>query len=153
MSVTWRDATHADEPRILELWNEQDTRFEGTQVPVDRPILFCPVDQRDAVCYPYQPPVIRVRVAEEEGVIQGFKYLEVVPEMCLVTGSREVMRSIGRELTEDAHWLKQKNFRSGWGLIPKKFISAFAHFLKPYPHIRPWTSLTPVGVNFEELGD
>lgn len=153
MSVIWRDATHADEARIRELWAEQETRFEGTSVPVDRPVLFRPVEERDGFCYPYQPPVLRVRVAEEDGVITGFVYFEAVPEACVVTGSREVMRTIGNELTVNGHWLKQRRFRTGWGLIPSKFAPTFAHFLKKYPHIRPWTSLTPVGINFEELGD
>lgn len=96
---------------------------------------------------------MHVAVAEEDGIVMGFQYTECIPEVCVVTGSREVMRTIGTRLTEEALWAKQEGFRSGWGLIPKKFINAFAHFLKRYPHIRPYRSLTPVGIDFEELGD
>jgi hypothetical protein len=151
--VVWRPATHADLPRIMELWRDQEARFSGTDVPVDYPQLFCPVEQKDAICFPYQPPILNVSVAEEDGVITGFQYSEAVVEVCLVTGSREVMRTMGTRLTEEAHKFKQLGFRSGWGLIPSKFVGAFAHFLKKYPHIRPWKSLTPVGINFNELGD
>ena len=153
MPVIWRDATHADLPRIQELWDEQEARFDGTGVPVDMPQLFYPEGETNHHFYPYCAPVLHVSVAEEDGVITGFQYSEAVPEVCVVTGSREVMRSIGDQLTREAHYFKSKGFRSGWGLIPAKFISAFAHFLKKYPHIRPWKSLTPVGINFQELGD
>jgi hypothetical protein len=153
MPVMWRPATHADLPRILELWTDQEQRFDGTGVGVDRPELFYPEGDIAQPFYPYRWPVMRVFVAEEDGVITGFRYTENVPEVCIVTGSREVMRSVGNELTREAHWAKEAGFRSGWGLIPKKFVTAFAHFLKNYPHIRPWRSLTPVGIDFSELGD
>lgn len=153
MSVTWRPATHADLPRILELWDEQERRFEGTGVPVDRPELFRTEGHSDRPWYPYCPPVVRVRVAERDGEIVMWKYQELVPETCIVGSDKEAMETIGNELTEDAHWLKSVGFRSGWGLIPKRFIGVFARFLRKHPHIRPWKSLTPVGVNFEELGD
>jgi hypothetical protein len=144
---------HADLPRILELWDEQDQRFAGTGVVPDRPQLFRPEGDSNHIWYPYCPPVIRVQVAEEDGVITGFKYQEAVLETCVVTGSTEVMKTMGLELTADAHWAKSYGFRSGWGLIPKKFVNAFARFLRAYPHIRPWRSLTPVGIDFKELGD
>jgi hypothetical protein len=151
--VVWRPATHADLPRIMELWDVQEGRFDGTGVSVDRPTLFYPEGETDHFGYPFKPPVLAVTVAEEDGVITGFQYSEAVVEVCLVTGSREVMRTMGTRLTEEAHKFKQLGFRSGWGLIPSKFVGAFAHFLKKYPHIRPWKSLTPVGINFNELGD
>lgn len=153
MSVIWRAAVHADLPRILELWDEQEERFDATGIPVDRPELFYAEGDIDRPFYPYRPPVLRVAVAEEDGVVTGWRYTEAVPEISVITGSREVMRSIGNELTREAHWAKAQGFRSGWGLIPKKFIGAFAHFLQRHPHIRPWRSLTPVGINFKELGD
>jgi hypothetical protein len=152
-TVTWRDAVHADLPRILELWAEQEHRFSGTGVGVDRPTIFSPKGDTGNPVYPYQFPIVRVRVAEEDGIITGFKYQEAILETCVVTSSAAVMKTIGAELTVDAHWAKEGGFRSGWGLIPKKFINAFAHFLKRYPHIRPWRSLTPVGIDFSELGD
>lgn len=151
--VAWRDAVHADLPKILELWDAQDARFAGTGVPVDRPELFYAEDDRDHFFFPYKPPVVRVRVAECGGEIVGWKYQEAVLETCVITGDKEVMESIGNELTDDAHWAKGKGFRSGWGLIPQKFVNAFARFLRKHPHIRPWRSLTPVGINFSELGD
>jgi hypothetical protein len=153
VEVVWRPAVHADLPRILELWAEQEKRFGDTGVPVDRPELFYAEGDRDHAFYPYKPPVINVVVAEQDGVITGWRYTEAVCEVCVVTGSREVMRSMGTELTREAHWAKAKGFRSGLGLIPKKFVGAFAHFLRAYPHIRPWRSLTPVGIDFKELGD
>ena len=153
MSVIWRDAVHADLPRVMELWDEQELRFAGTGVPVDRPELLYPEGETDHFFYPYKPPVIRVRVAERDGFIVMFKYQELVPETCVVGGDRECMESMGNELTADAQWLKSKHFRSGWGLIPARFINTFARFLRKHPHIRPWKSLTPVGINFSELGD
>jgi hypothetical protein len=153
MPVSWRPAVHADLPRILELWAEQEQRFDGTGVGIDRPELFYPEHDRDHAFYPFKPPILNVSVAEENGVITGFQYTEAIPEVCVVTGSREVMRTVGDQLTREAHKFKQLGFRSGWGLIPSKFIGAFAHFLKRYPHIRPWKSLTPVGINFSDLGD
>jgi hypothetical protein len=32
-------------------------------------------------------------------------------------------------------------------------VKAMSRFLRNHPHIRPWKSLTPVGINFNELGD
>lgn len=151
--VKWRPAVLSDLPRIEELWLEQDGRFDGTGVPVDRPQLFSPEDDRSHPFYPYRWPVCHVAVAEEEGLVAGFQYTEFIGEVCVVTGSREVMRTIGNRLTDEAQWAKSQGLRSGWGLIPKKFIQAFAHFLHRYPHIRPWKDLTPVGINFSELGD
>lgn len=153
MSVIWREAAHADLPRILELWDEQDARFADTGAPVDRPELFYPEGETDHHFYPYRAPILRVTVAERNGEIVAFKYSEAVPEMCIVTGDRAVMDSIGMELTAEAHWLKAKGFRTGWGLIPKKFVNAFGRFLRKYPHIRTWREMTPVGINFEEIGD
>lgn len=149
----WRPAVHADMPRIHELWDEQDARFAGTGVPVDRPQLFYPEGEKDRPFYPYCPPVLNVAVAEEDGVINGWRYTEAVCEVCIVTGSEAVMKSLGNELTREAHWAKSKGFRSGWGLVTSKFAGALGYFLRRYPHIRPWKSMTPVGINFQELGD
>ena|SRR5258708_1543279 len=153
MPVIWRDAVHADLPRIKELWDEQDARFADTGVPVDRPTLFYPEGETERAFYPYKPPVVNVVVAEEDGVITGWRYTEVVCEVCIVTGSEAVMKSLGNELTREAHWAKAKGFRSGWGLVNTKFVKAMSRFLRNHPHIRPWRSLTPVGIDFSELGD
>ncbi len=153
MQVVWRDATHADLPRILELWAEQQERFAGTGVKVDQPVLFYPEGDTEHAFYPYRPPIARVRVAENDGVITGFKTIECVCEVSVVTGDKEVMESLPIELTEDARWAKAKGFRSGWGLAPARFAKALARFLRKYPYIRPWPSLTPVGIDLSELGD
>jgi hypothetical protein len=153
LPVSWRPATRADLPRIEELWDEQEKRFADTPIAVDRPQLFQPEENQGHAFYPFQPPVLNVAVAEKDGQIVGFRYTEAVPEVCIVTGDQDVMGSIGDELTREGHKFKQLGFRSGWGLIPKKFIGAFRHFIKRYPHIRPWPELTPVGIIFRELGD
>lgn len=153
MTVVWRDAVHADLPRIKELWDEQDRRFEGTGIPVDRPELFYAEGDTDHAFYPCKPPILHVRVAERDGVIVGWRYTEAVCEVCIITGDEGVMKGIGNELTYEAHWAKANGFRSGWGLVPSKFIEGLRWFIRRHPHIRPWKSLTPVGINFQELGD
>lgn len=145
MQVTWRTATTADDSRITELWDEQVERFAGTKVKVDRPQLF----DEQGFCF----PVMNVAVAEKHGNIVGFRYTEIIPEVAIITGDEDVMKSLGNELTREAHKFKQIGFRSGWGLVPERFAKAMARFLKNHPHIRPWKSLTPVGIDFEELGD
>ncbi|HEV7674375.1 MAG TPA: hypothetical protein VGQ12_07585 [Candidatus Angelobacter sp.] len=150
--IVWRPAVAEDLPRIMELWDEQEKRFAGTDVKVDRPKLFCEEEDSQAFA-PYCPPVIRVAVAEEDGVISGFRYTEVVAEVAIITGSKAVMESLGTELTHEAQWAKSRGFRSGWGLVPQRFAVAMTRFLKRYPHIRVWKSLTPVGIDFSELGD
>lgn len=151
MTVTWRPAVPQDLPRLEELWHEQEERFRDTDIPVDRPQLFS--DNPLHPFYPYRWPILHVAVAEEDGVVTGFQTTEAVAEASIITGSRAVMRSLGVRLTEEARWAKEAGMRSGWGLIPAKFADAVAHFLRAYPHIRPWKSLTPVGINFSELGD
>lgn len=153
MSVVWRDAVREDLPQIEKLWDEQPERFADTGVKVDRPKLFHDEGDTEHTFYPYQLPIVRLRVAEVDGVITGFKYQEVVVETCIVTGNDEVMKSMGNELTTDAHWLKERGFRSGFGLVPKKFAVAMKRFLRRHPHIRVWTDLVPVGVDFTEIGD
>jgi hypothetical protein len=153
MQITWRPATREDLPRIEQLWAEQDERFSGSGAKVDRPVLFYEEDEEARPFYPYKPPVLNVVVAEKAGEVVGFRYTEAVPEMSIVTGDKDVMESLGSALTHEAHWLKQKGFRSGWGLVPQKFVGAMGRFLRRYPHIRPWRSLTPVGIDFSELGD
>jgi hypothetical protein len=146
-------AVHADIPAILQLWDEQDERFQETGVKVDRPTLFYEEHETDRAYFPYRPPVVRVAVAEKDGVIVGFRYTECIPEVCIVTGDKDVMDTLGAELTREAHWAKQQGFRSGWGLVPAKFSKAIARFLRRFPHIRAWTTLTPIGIDFSELGD
>src|SRR5438270_4698154 len=101
VSVVWRPAVHADLPRILELWDEQEQRFDDTGVPVDRPELFYPEGDTNHFIYPYRPPVLNDAVAEEDGVVTGFRLSEAVCEVSVITGSREVMRSMGDELTRE----------------------------------------------------
>ena len=172
-TVIWRDAEPADLPRILELWDEQENRFASTQVRVDRPQLFWenPGNRPEATGHSekqtqeqnlqsedtsrgwrYKPPIMRLRVAEKNGQIVGFRYVEAVPEVCLVTGDEDVMKTLGRELTEECYLFKSLGFRSGWGLVPEKFAKALARFTR-YSPVRLWKGLRLIGCDFGELGD
>jgi hypothetical protein len=151
-TVTWRDAIPTDLPRILELWDEQEKRFASTNVRVDRPgLFFAPEDDRPAG-WRYKPPIMRMRVAEKGGVIVGFRYVEAVPEVCLVTGDEDVMKTLGKELTEECYLFKSLGFRSGWGLVPEKFANALARFTR-YSPVRLWKGLRLIGCDFSDLGD
>jgi len=151
-TVTWRDAVRADLPRILELWDEQERRFADTQVKVDRPQLFWPEEANLPAGWPYKPPIMRLRVAEKGGRIVGFRYVEAVPEVCLVTGDEDVMKTLARELTEECYLFKSLGFRSGWGLVPEKFAKALSRFTR-YSPVRLWKNLRLIGCDFSELGD
>jgi hypothetical protein len=150
-TVEWRDATPADLPDIDRLWDEQEIRFQGTNVKVDRPQLFAGPDDSQAFA-PYRPPIMRLRVAIEKGKITGFRYVEAVPEVTLVTGSEAVMRSLARELVEECHYFRNKGFRSGWGLVPVKFARSLGRFLRTTP-LRVWENLRLIGCDFTDLGD
>jgi hypothetical protein len=159
-NVIWRDAVRADLPRILELWDEQERRFAGSGVKVDRPELFWPAaagkDEEEAGSlvpgWPYKPPIMRLRVAEKGGQIVGFRYVEAVPEVCLVTGDEDVMKTLAAELTQECHLFKSLGFRSGWGLVPEKFAKALSRFTR-YSPVRLWKNLRLIGCDFSELGD
>lgn len=153
MSVVWRTATREDLPRIEELWREQEERFADTSSKVDRPTLFRPEGDSAMPFFPFKPPVINVVMAEKNGVVVGFRVTELVPEVSIITGDEEVMKSLGNELTREAQWAKSVNLRSGWGLVPKKFAVAMKRFLRRHPHIRVWSELVPVGIDFSEIGD
>ena len=150
--ITWRPAVPADLPHIERLWREQQARFRDTYIKVDRPELFATESDAATPFYPYKPPVIRVRVAEKDGVMVGFRYVEAIPEVCLVTGDEDVMKTLGRELTEECYWAKSLGFRSGWGLVPEKFARALARFTR-YSPVRLWNRLKLIGCDFTELGD
>ena len=100
----------------------------------------------------YKPPIMRLRVAEKNGQIVGFRYVEAVPEVCLVTGDEDVMKTLGRELTEECYLFKSLGFRSGWGLVPEKFAKTLARFTR-YSPVRLWKGLRLIGCDFSELGD
>lgn len=151
MSVIWRDATREDLPEIERLWDEQELRFAGTSVKVDRPQLFADAGGSQ-VFAPCRPPIMRLRVAIEDGKITGFRYVEAVPEVCLVTGSETVMRSLPQELVEECHYFRNLGFRSGWGLVPVKFAKTLGRFLRATP-LRVWENLRLIGCDFSELGD
>lgn len=138
--IHWRDALPADLPRLHELWDEQEKRFEGTGVKVDRPDLTL-------------LPTILVRIAEKNGQIVGFYHVEAVPEMSIVSSDEDVMRSLPPEMATLSHWLKARGFRTGWGLVPKKFAKSMARFLRRFPLIRKWTVFEIFGCDFSELGD
>ena len=151
-TVIWRDAIPSDLPRILELWDEQEKRFASTQVRVDRPQLFWTEREPRTPGWRYKPPIMRLRVAEKNGQIVGFRYVEAVPEVCLVTGDEDVMKTLGRELTEECYLFKSLGFRSGWGLVPEKFAKTLARFTR-YSPVRLWKGLRLIGCDFSELGD
>ena len=130
----------ADLPRLHELWDDQERRFAGTGVKVDRPALG-------------QPPTMAVRVAEKDGRIVGFYHVEAVAELSIVTGDEDVMRSLPREMAVLSHWLKAHGVRTGWGLVPKKFAASLARVLRKFPPIRRWSAFEIFGVDFTELGD
>ena len=138
--IHWRDAFPCDLPRLHELWDEQEKRFEGTGVRVDRPDLT-------------RPPTMVVRIAEKDGRIVGFYHVEAVPELCIVSGDEEVMRSLPPEMAVLSHWLKGRGFRTGWGLVPKRFAKSMGKFLRRFPLIRKWTAFEIFGCDFSELGD
>ena len=138
--IHWRDAFPSDLSRLHELWDEQEKRFEGTGVRVDRPDLT-------------RPPTMVVRIAEKDGRVVGFYHVEAVPELCIVSGDEEVMRSLPPEMAVLSHWLKGRGFRTGWGLVPKRFAKSMGKFLRRFPLIRKWTAFEIFGCDFSELGD
>src|SRR5437016_14193143 len=90
--IHWRDALPSDLPRLHELWDEQEKRFAGTGVKVDRPDLT-------------QAPTMVVRIAERDGLVVGFYHVEAVAELSIVTGDVDVMRSLAPELASFGHGL------------------------------------------------
>lgn len=138
--VKWRNALPADLPRIQELWDEQERRFAGTGVKVDRPDLT-------------QPPTMCVRVAEKSGQVVGFYHVEAVAEFSIATSDEEVMRSLAAEMAGLSHWLKSVGVRTGWGLVPKKFAASMERFLRKFPLVRKWRAFEIFGCDFSELGD
>lgn len=100
----------------------------------------------------YKPPIMRLRVAEKDRKIVGFRYVEAVPEVCLITGDEDVMKTLGKELTEECYLFKSLGFRSGWGLVPEKFANALARFTR-YSPVRLWKGLRLIGCDFSDLGD
>ncbi|HEY6250810.1 MAG TPA: hypothetical protein VI685_12690 [Candidatus Angelobacter sp.] len=150
--VIWRDAVRADLPRILELWDEQEERFAESSVRVDRPQLFWEEGETGTPGWRYRPPIMRLRVAEKNGQIVGFRYVEAIPEVCLMTGDEDVMKTLAKELTEECHLFKSLGFRSGWGLVPERFAKALARFTR-YSPVRLWKNLRLIGCDFRDLGD
>lgn len=154
MSVVWRDAVHADLPRITELWVAQTARLRDIAPTVNAPMpeLFYPVEETDHAFFPFKPPVLRVRVAERDGVVIASRIVEAVCEVQLIGGDQETMHSLGRELPEECHWAKSKGFRSGFGMVPKALKAPILRSLRHTP-LQEWPSLTLVGCDFSDLGD
>jgi hypothetical protein len=96
--------------------------------------------------------VLRVRVAEEDGIVTAFRITEAVCEVQLIGGTEGVVRSLGRELPEECQWARSKGFRSGWGLAPKELAKPIERSLRHTP-LRPWPNLVLIGCDFQELGD
>jgi hypothetical protein len=154
MQIVWRDAVHADLARIWYLWAEQQERFQSLAptVHAEMPELFYPEEETEHVFYPFRPPVLRVRVAEQDGMVIACLVIEAVCEVQLVGGNEDVVRSLGRELPEACQWARGKGFRSGWGLAPKKLANPIARSLRHTP-LQPWPNLVLIGCDFESLGD
>lgn len=154
MSMTWRDAVHADEPRIKELWVEQNARLQELAPTVNAPMpdLFYPEAETEHAFYPYRPPVLRVRVAERDGVVIACRVVEAICEVQLIGGDQDVVRSLGRELPEECQWARSKGFRSGWGLAPKELAKPIERALRHTP-LRVWPNLVLIGCDFSEVGD
>jgi hypothetical protein len=152
--IGWRDATHTDEPRLKELWAEQHALFaeKAPTVHSEMPDLFYPEGETHHAFYPFRPPILRVRVCEEDGVITSFRIVEAVCEVQVIGGTQNSVRSLGRELPEECHWAREKGFRSGWGLAPREFVKPIERSLRHTP-LRVWPNLVLVGCDFSELGD
>src|SRR5205823_222528 len=78
-AVSWRDATRDDVPQIERLWAEQQAKFAelAPTVQAAMPKLFLPEGQAGP-CGPYQPPILRVLVAERSGEVVACRTLEAV---------------------------------------------------------------------------
>ena len=154
LSVTWRDATHADLPRIQELWEEQQAKFRelAPTIKSDMPEFFYPEAETEHAFYPYKPPILRVRVCEKDGAVIAYKTVEAVCEVQLVGGDEDAVRSLGQELPEECQWARSKGFRSGWGLAPNKLAAPIVRSLRHTP-LRPWPDLMLIGCDFSEIGD
>lgn len=154
MQVTWRDAVHADLPRIEELWTSQDVKFRELAPTVNAtlPEIFYAEDDTNHAFWPFRPPILRARVAERDGVVTCAVLIEAVCEVQVIGGDEDAMRSLGRELPEDCQWARDKGFRSGWGLAPKAFAKPIERSLRHTP-LKAWPNLVLIGCSFEELGD
>ena len=152
--ITWRDAVHADLPRIKELWDEQGARFaeKAPYVHSEMPELFYSEGETEHAFYPFKPPVLRVRVEERDGVIISWRMVEAVCEVQQVGGDEMSIRSLGRELPEECQWARAKGFRSGWGLAPREFSKPIERALRHTP-LRTWPNLILIGCDFSEIGD
>jgi hypothetical protein len=151
--MIWRDAVHADLPAIEKLWQEQQQRFHemAPTVKSEMPVLFLPEGQTGP-CGIFQPPILRVRVAERDGEIIASRVVEAVCEVQLIGGDQEVVNSLGKELPEECQWAKSRGFRSGLGSDPKGIGKA--HRAKPAAHAFAASgNVVLIGCDFSELGD
>lgn len=154
LPVTWRAATHADLPRIQELWKAQEEYFHKLAPTVLSPMpeLFYPIEETGHAFYPYKPPILRVQMAEKNGEVVACRIVEAVCEVQLIGGDEDVVRSLAKELPEECQWARSKGFRSGWGLAPRQMAKPIERSLRHTP-LRTWPDLILVGCQFEELGD
>ena len=154
MSLTWRDATHRDLARIEELWREQEARLRELAPTIEAPLpeLFYPEGETEHAFYPYKPPILRVRVAESDGIVVAARMVEAVCEVQLIGGDQETVKTLGRELPEECQWARSKGFRSGWGLAPRALAKPIERSLRHTP-LRTWPNLVLIGCDFSELGE
>src|SRR5258708_37501134 len=101
--VKWRQGLPEDMGRLHELWDEQERRFAGTGVKVDRPDLT-------------RAPVMAVRVAERDGAVVGFYHVGAGGGVCVGAGGGGGVETLGPGSGEVLHWLKGKGVVAGGGL-------------------------------------
>lgn len=152
--VSWRPAVHADLPRIQELWDEQQERFRELAPTVSSalPELFYPENEIEHAFFPYKPPILRVQMAEKDGLAVACRIVEAVCEVQLIGGDEDVVRSLGSELPAECQWARSLGFRSGWGLAPKQLAKPIERSLRHTP-LKAWPNLVLIGCDFAEIGD
>jgi hypothetical protein len=109
MSVTWRESKREDVPAIHRVWDAHDRMLEeiAPTIKAPRPELFMQ-EGKEGPWGPYQPPIIRVRVAERDGEIVACMLIEAVAEVQLVGADQEVVdrwrRNCLKSVTGQKRW-------------------------------------------------
>lgn len=151
----WRKATPEDLSQMLDLWEEQQRQYAkiAPEVTARLPQIFDPECTPEKPWYPFKMPVVLCNVFERNGRVETFRLAEVVAEFQIVGDDKEAMDTLGVELVNDGHWLKQVvGLTSGWGLVPKSLTKILARTLRhsPWKH---WDGLDIIGNLFSNLGD
>ncbi len=154
MAGRWRQATPADLPAIEKLQTKQEAQFRerAPSIPPDRPEIFDPRNNPELPWHPFKAPVINAAVYERDGEVILFYVTELVAQLCIAGDDREALDSLGAQLAHEAHFLKSRGVRSGWGLVPKPLLKLMARTLRKSP-FQPWDDLGIIGSLFNEIGD